>query len=149
MTGKHPWACFLGSLLAILIGGYAEAEEALGSLLALRWEYRVILVRADGSEAAAAEANLRALDDGVRERDIAWFVLGSDSMISNYKGALAPDLAERIKADHFEADDPWERVVLIGKDGGVKDRSPDLDLEKTFQLIDRMPMRQREMERSD
>ncbi|WP_202405758.1 MULTISPECIES: DUF4174 domain-containing protein [Halomonadaceae] len=36
-------------------------------------------------------------------------------------------------------------VVLIGKDGGVKQRSRGLDVAGIFSLIDTMPMRQREM----
>lgn len=42
----------------------------------------------------------------------------------------------------------WKyRVLLIGKDGGVKSRSSDLDLEATFGLIDQMPMRREEIRR--
>jgi len=35
-------------------------------------------------------------------------------------------------------------VVLIGKDGGIKQRSQGLDVAGIFALIDTMPMRKRE-----
>ena len=37
------------------------------------------------------------------------------------------------------------RLILIGKDGGIKLNSRKISLEKIFSLIDTMPMRQEEM----
>ena len=41
------------------------------------------------------------------------------------------------------------QLLLIGKDGGMKTRQSgaNLDLERVFELIDSMPMRQAEMQR--
>ncbi|WP_349559152.1 DUF4174 domain-containing protein [Marinobacter sp. NFXS9] len=41
------------------------------------------------------------------------------------------------------------RVLLIGKDGGIKSRESSLDLDAVFRRIDAMPMRIREMRTSD
>ena len=38
------------------------------------------------------------------------------------------------------------KVILIGKDGGIKSRFDRLDLEAIFSDIDAMPMRQYEMQ---
>lgn len=40
---------------------------------------------------------------------------------------------------------PEDRVLLIGKDGGIKSREPSLNLEGIFRRIDAMPMRRQEM----
>ena len=37
------------------------------------------------------------------------------------------------------------RLILIGKDGGIKLNSRKISLEEIFSLIDKMPMRQEEM----
>ena len=42
-----------------------------------------------------------------------------------------------------------DRVLLIGKDGGMKSRESSLDLDAIFRRIDAMPMRKREMRTSD
>ena len=44
----------------------------------------------------------------------------------------------------FRENEP-SRVLLIGKDGGVKLRGDELDVQRIFDLIDTMPMRIREM----
>lgn len=38
-----------------------------------------------------------------------------------------------------------DRVLLIGKDGGIKSREPSLNPDGIFRRIDAMPMRRREM----
>ena len=44
----------------------------------------------------------------------------------------------------LESEEP--AAVLVGKDGGEKDRRRELDLERIFGMVDAMPMRRREME---
>ncbi|WP_246180249.1 DUF4174 domain-containing protein [Marinobacter changyiensis] len=41
------------------------------------------------------------------------------------------------------------RVLLIGKDGGIKSREASLNLNGIFRRVDAMPMRMREMRASD
>ena len=41
------------------------------------------------------------------------------------------------------------RLIVIGKDGGVKKRTSTVSLEEVFSLIDTMPMRRREMRDSE
>ena len=63
------------------------------------------------------------------------------------KGKLDGQLREALMDSYFTPV-PTETVVcLIDKDGMLKSRSADLDLEATFGLIDQMPMRRAEMRR--
>jgi hypothetical protein len=120
------------------------------SLEDLRWQYRVILVFAPEPQAARALSNLAEFSAGIEERDIAWFLLGEEnSLHTNFDEALQPGFREQLMARYFMPVPNGTAVLLIGKDGTVKSRSGDLDLEATFGLIDQMPMRRAEMRNSD
>ena len=77
-----------------------------------------------------------------------WFLFANDELHSNYPGDLGNGFREQLLERYFTPAPAETMVVLIGKDGGVKSRSPDLDLEATFGLIDQMPMRKAEMRRA-
>jgi hypothetical protein len=125
----------------------AAQGPGLADLGELRWKYRVILVFASEAEASSAVSNLEALAPGIEERDIAWFVLDGAALHTNHTASLDETLRERILERYFTPAPGDTAVLLIGKDGQVKSRSTDLDLEATFGLIDLMPMRRREMQR--
>ena len=134
--------------LMMTVGESARAADTpLNDLDALRWSHRVILVFAPGPQASRAAANLGDFAAGIEDRDIVWFVLDGDTLRSNYHGTLGDTLPEQLLERYFSPRPAGTSVVLIGKDRGVKSRSADLDLEATFGLIDRMPMRRREMQR--
>ncbi len=136
------WACMM------TINVNAQAPEGkLAGLEALRWQYRVILVLAHEPHMSNALANLAELEAEIEERDIAWFVLGGDTLHTNYAGTLDKKLRETLMDSYFTPVPAETAVLLVGKDGTVKSRSTDLDLEATFGLIDRMPMRREEMRR--
>ena len=86
---------------------------------------------------------LREASDGIDERDIVWFVVTGETVDSNL-AEMTADMAQSVR-DKLTADANGASVILIGKDGGVKDRSRELDLDDIFSRIDRMPMRRREM----
>ncbi|MEJ2534280.1 MAG: DUF4174 domain-containing protein [Gammaproteobacteria bacterium] len=140
---------------ALLLASPCSAGEGpLSDLESLRWTNRIVLVLASGADAAHAKANLEAAAAGVTERDLLWFVIGEGAIATNFPGALDSDFGRRARQRYFGAaspDDPpgGPGVVLVGKDGGVKSRSRDLDLEDLFDQIDRMPMRQRELRERD
>jgi hypothetical protein len=125
----------------------SAGDSALDDIASLRWNYRVILVHAREPLASRAVVNLHEFAAGIEERDIAWFVLDDTGLRSNYDGTLGETLRERLMTDYFSPVPSEPVVLLIGKDGGVKSRSSDLDLEATFGLIDQMPMRRQEMRR--
>lgn len=148
----QKWNAFLTPLLVLVVAvtENVTAEDAtLETLEPLRWNHRVILVHAPGGPAARAIANLEERVAQISDRDIAWFVLSEDSLNTNYEKPVGDNLRAWIIQRHFTPRPESTAVVLIGKDGGVKQRSADLDLESTFGLIDSMPMRQAEMRGSD
>ncbi|MES1924083.1 DUF4174 domain-containing protein [Salinisphaera sp. T31B1] len=127
-------------LLSGLIGTAHGAGAA--SLSQLQWQYRVIVVFAPTDTEAADHRDTLARSAGIADRDIAWFVLGpTGPVVSNIEQGIDREaLVDLHAADGFE-------TVLIGKDGGVKTRQTEtFDLPALFGEIDRMPMRQNEMQ---
>ncbi len=77
---------------------------------------------------------LAAAEDGLRERDMVVLEL------------LGGEHAEALRSDLKVSNDLFV-VVLIGKDGGEKERFLEpVEPTQLFSLIDRMPMRRREMQ---
>ena len=135
---------FLYSLCAAVLGAGASSAAA-ADLRDLQWRHRVIVVFAgDGAADPQRSDKTRAMIEndgrGIAERDIAWFIVGPDSVQSNVKEAIERASLERLHTgEGFEA-------VLLGKDGSVKARQRErLDLAALFGQIDTMPMRQQEM----
>jgi hypothetical protein len=126
------------------------SEEGPASLEDLRWKHRVILIFAREPYLSNALSNLDELKAEIEERDIAWFVLDDNTLHTNYDGKLDDQLREKLMDSYFTPVPTETAVRLIGKDGTLKSSSIDLNLEATFGLIDRMPMRREEMRsRSD
>ena len=142
---KYP-AILLACVMAVNVNIKALEEKPSG-LEDLRWKYRVILVFAREPNMSKALSNLEDFKAECEERDIAWFVLGNDVMYTNYDGKLEDRLREHLMDRYFAPVPSNSSVLLIGKDGTLKSRSTDLDLEATFGLIDKMPMRREEMRR--
>lgn len=107
-----------------------------------QWQNRLILVQASDENAGEIEM-LRSARAGVDDRDVVWFVNTGSEVVSNQQ-SLSNSLESHIKTllDGARSD---ERVLLIGKDGGIKSREASLDLDAIFRRIDAMPMRMREM----
>ena len=131
--------------LMLLLITLTTQGAGMNSLSDYQWKNRLILVQAT-DETAGEIDTLRSARAEVDDRDIVWFVNTGADLVSNQDG-VSSSLESEIKAllDQFRSD---ERVLLIGKDGGMKSREPSLDLDAIFRRIDRMPMRMREM-RSD
>ncbi|MBT8125549.1 MAG: DUF4174 domain-containing protein, partial [Gammaproteobacteria bacterium] len=104
-----------------------------------------ILVRAIGESGEDLKA-LKKLDYEILDRDIYWFVFTDSSIETNYKGELQDNFYRVTLNNYFT--DTETNVVLIGKDGGIKQKGKHLDLQGLFDLIDTMPMRQLEMRKN-
>ena len=142
-------AILLACMVTLNINAQAS-EERPASLEDLRWKHRVILIFAREPYLSNALSNLDELKAEIEERDIAWFVLGDNMLHTNYDGELDDQLREELMDSYFTPVPTETAVRLIGKDGTLKSSSIDLNLEATFGLIDRMPMRREEMRsRSD
>lgn len=123
------------------LAGTGTSAAAAATLDSLRWDYRVIAVFTATDTAGQEAADTLTRTTGIADRDIAWFVVTPEAVASNLSTAIdRGSLAALHQADGFEA-------VLVGKDGGVKARqTEELDLSAFFGAIDRMPMRQQEMQ---
>jgi len=130
-------------LLLLAVIASAQAKDSL-SLDELRWKNRLVLTFSDDIEwNRAALSELKKNIEKINDRDIVYFIIGSDTIYSNHQKDLSGAKVRRLK-EKF-AKDKSNFVVLYGKDGGVKWKNEELDLDHIFNLIDRMPMRQREM----
>lgn len=131
------------TLLLFLFSLCAQSSEhsMLTDLSSLQWQNRVIVV----NEVADTEAILALFEDnasGTTDRDLIWLVFDESKTLTNYSGPLAPELqANTLETYRIEPG----QVILIGKDGGVKSRLDQMDLDALFSDIDAMPMRRREM----
>ena len=134
----------LACIMTMCLDAEAMKEKTFG-MEDLQWQYRVILAFAQGPAMAKALADLEEAAPEIAERDVAWFVLGVDQLHTNYNEKLSGDVREQIIDRYFTPLPTGTVVLLIGKDGTLKSRSSDLDLEALFGLIDQMPMRRAEM----
>lgn len=135
-------------LYAIIISTmYAAAQSAFAEselLKSFRWEHRIILVQALFEEESSIIAKLETSNAAIDTRHILWFLVGGDFLYTNYEGFLPGGFADNASKVYFSKRD--ETVVfLFGKDGELKARQADLDLEVLFRQIDSMPMRRLEM----
>ncbi|MGB5285169.1 MAG: redoxin family protein [Polyangiales bacterium] len=121
--------------------------DDLVTLEALRWKHRVILL--DTKESPSDRADWAAHSTALSERNLVLFRKGEQGYLQQFPKPpkrvslrLAPEIERRARG----------RVTLIGKDGRVKGQwtSETADLPAVvFQLVDRMPMRQREAQENE
>ena len=131
----------LAFFLTVSING-VMAQPSLGELKSLKWSNRIILVSSNGyAEQIIRQLESRNLD--IVDRDILWFLFHKDNIETNYSGEISQNFSTFIKSEFFK--DLATRVVLLGKDGGVKEVSDELNLSALFALIDGMPMRRAEI----
>lgn len=130
-----------GTVLAgvACLGMAAVAHAADDPLAAYRWTSRVLVVsapRPDDRRVAAQREAFAAAEAGMTERDLVTVeLLGRDEAATRLRARLG------LPKDDF-------RVVLIGKDGGVKlTRDAPIPTQTLFSTIDAMPMRREERRR--
>ncbi|BFM08697.1 DUF4174 domain-containing protein [Halioxenophilus aromaticivorans] len=140
----------LAALALIAHQASAGTASVLASLDQLKWQSRIIAINASTNGHSANPGNiesykstLKAYKSLIEDRDIVWLVVTSDAITSNFPGSVTGNVRTEIQA--LTTTDGTS-VVLIGKDGTVKDKSNTLDLESLFGLIDTMPMRINEMQ---
>lgn len=132
---------FLGlGLLAAATAAAAGPPSLAETIRASRWRQRVLLVAAPTATQAAFKMQHELLAPATRqlqERDILVLDVLHDHLSPADRQYLQRDLGLHLTG--FE-------VVLVGKDGGVKQRSTQpLALEALFGTVDKMPMRRQEM----
>lgn len=133
-----------GILASLGNGGNSEAVD----LSSYRWRHRLLLIFSPSTDFAAYQTLLQQLHQertGVLDRDLIVFRLVNQGHSQVGKARLNHQEVETLRR-RFGVTENEFRVVLIGKDGGVKLSERSVDLVDVFGLIDSMPMRQREME---
>lgn len=139
----------LAALLFTLMtsGTTIAADEApsdkVDSLVDYNWKNRIFLIQEPASSAKVIQA-LTDDSKAVDERDVIWFVVGKDSIASNQAGPLSDSLKSQVKSSFTNRS---RQTILIGKDGGIKSRTDEFDLDQLYKQIDAMPMRKREIEK--
>ncbi|MEG3753011.1 DUF4174 domain-containing protein [Psychromonas arctica] len=120
---------------------YASEVEKLNDINELRWKNRVILLLSTEDD-KRNKALLSEFDEAVIDRDLVWFIVNDKQVFSNYAGGVSEQFTTNINKAFSLEEYP---VLLIGKDGGIKNKAQKFELELLFSSIDRMPMRQQEM----
>jgi hypothetical protein len=140
----------LGVLLSLTALTAYGAGADMNKLDDYQWKNRLILVQSAGETAGESVDKsvdeidaLRKARAEVDDREIVWFVNTGSHLVSNQK-AVSSSLESDVKG-LLEKTRSDNRVLLIGKDGGIKSRESSLNLDVIFRRIDAMPMRIREM----
>lgn len=121
----------------------AESLPKLSNLDSLEWKNRIVIVNEIDNQDTVLQLLKKEVDQ-INDRDIIWFLIKDNSALSNYKGDLSSDFIKNIRQ---RLSNVKKKVVLIGKDGGIKSQSDYLNLEDIFSEIDSMPMRLLEMQK--
>ena len=134
---------YLAPVLFLAFSTLAHGNEltVLDDLASLQWKNRIVIINETENEKdmlALLDKHAMEIDD----RDIIWFIFKQARVLTNYPGKLSEDFSNRT-LERF--DTRQSKVILIGKDGGIKSRYYRVDLEAVFSDIDAMPMRQNEM----
>jgi len=130
-------------ILIFIMVAQAETAPVLSDLDSLEWKNRVIIVNEPKNQDECLQL-LKARVVEIDDRDIIWFIIRDDITLSNYSGQLSREFVDNMRERYGSGNG---KVILIGKDGGIKFQSDYLNLEAIFSEIDAMPMRQFEMQR--
>lgn len=127
-------------LCVILVSNSPAQTVYVENLQQLSWQYRLILLNGDALQASDL-ANLTAQNQALDERHIVWFWRENDQISSNASLSLSEQSKQQINQLLQEVN-----VVLIGKDGAIKDKTNVFILASLLSTIDKMPMRRQEMQ---
>jgi hypothetical protein len=117
-----------------------------------RWNNRPLFVfspNADREDYQKQISNLSSKEEGIEDRDmIVHLVLEEgNSFVGDHP--LTEEAVRQLQ-EKFEIDPTDFIIILVGKDGGVKLRKEEYTpMSDIFNLIDSMPMRQREMKEKE
>lgn len=132
-------AAFLTVAIALALPNHACAEV----LAPLRWEHRVLIGALDAQEASRARVTLETHAAGLAERALIWFLVSDTAVTSNSGETIDADALRSLAETQFP--NGRQGFVLVGLDGRMKARLETLDVTALFEIIDRMPMRRREL----
>jgi hypothetical protein len=142
---SHPLKIFMAITFLIML----TSLPVLGAdLTSYRWKNRLLLVFSPTESDpgfAAFDPNVSRELAAVKDRDLIVFRVFEKGPSRVDEHPLSSEDAQNLRR-RFEVGPGRFTVILIGKDGGVKMvREHRAELQEIFDLIDSMPMRQREM----
>jgi len=115
------------------------------------WQNRIVLIFA-AEDDPMLEKQLELFEKnqgGMDERDLVVFRILRDQVIQTIGDKYDKKSAEKLRNQYSVAEGDFS-VILIGKDGSKKLQQQEvLGVDKLFATIDAMPMRRREMRKSD
>ena len=115
------------------------------------WQNRIVLIFAAGDD-PMLEKQLELFEEnqgGMDERDLVVFRILHDQVIQTIGDKYDEKSARKLRGQYNVAEGDFS-VILIGKDGSKKLQQQEvLGVDKLFATIDAMPMRRREMRKSD
>lgn len=137
---------------AMVASGQGASEPAdVADMNDYLWRHRPLLVfapAADDSVVAAQRSALAGHAADLLERDMILIEIIGDQV--SIDGRHASAMTSSDLRDRYGVRDDASVVLLVGKDGGVKmSQTSALSPLDLFQTIDAMPMRQREMGRTE
>ncbi len=121
----------------------AQTLPDLVSLDSLEWKNRIIVVNKTQNQDKYLYL-FKEEEAKINDRDIIWFLIKNNFIHSNYNGTLSNEFIINTKKrlKNFK-----NKIILIGKDGGIKSESNYLNLDDIFSDVDSMPMRKLEMQK--
>lgn len=112
-----------------------------------QWENRLVLIFGDNADLEKKQLDeLSSSSSGLDERDILYFLITENDDNANFN----KEETQYLK-DKYTTNKQTFTVVLVGKDGGIKQTIENqvLETKTLFALIDGMPMRRAEMKNKD
>lgn len=119
------------------------------NLSSQKWQNRVLLVFAPSVNNRTYQQQMQLFNlhqNGFTDRDLVLVqILATDKSYAN--GQLIDESSAANLRNRFGVDKQNFRVILVGKDGGVKrQETTPVEVKAIFEQIDAMPMRQQEMQ---
>ncbi|MBD2472749.1 DUF4174 domain-containing protein [Nostoc sp. FACHB-145] len=136
------------SIAAPVQGSTHTIKMSSFNLSSQKWQNRVLLVFAPSVNNRTYQQQMQLFNqhqNGFTDRDLVLVqVLATDKSYAN--GQLIDESSAANLRNRFGVEQQNFRVILVGKDGGVKrsDTTP-VEVKAIFEQIDAMPMRQQEM----
>ena len=124
-------------------------ETTAIDLTQFQWKNRLLFLFAEDANDPFfknIQSQIMAQKAEVDDRDLIVFEVPAQGPARMNTNTLDRKEADSIR-NHFAIPSDEYSLILVGKDGGIKRKSKDrVDLSDVFELIDSMPMRQREMQ---
>jgi hypothetical protein len=135
-------------LILIGLAVWAPKEALSMDLTQFQWKNRLLFIFAEKASDPSfkkLQNQIIAQNAEVDDRNLIVFEVPAQGPARMNTIPLDRKDADSIR-NHFAISNDTFSLILVGKDGGIKlKRSDQIDLTEVFELIDSMPMRQREM----